>query len=104
MSSALGAVYLVAKEAKYDIPKDFSKNAKPFYVHSGNSSPVISKVRPSILMSVPSSDCITTKTHSSNDTDLLKKHANGIDNGLVKCSTNGHSNGVSNGHQKLSLL
>ena len=98
MSSALGAVYLAAKLAKYDIPRDYSKNAKPFYVHSGNNSPVISKVRPSILMSVPSSDCITTKTNSSTNSDLLEKHANGIDNGLVKCPTNGHSNGVSNGH------
>ena len=92
---------MAAKEANYDIPKDYDKNAVIFYTHKATEEAnTIKKTMPSVLKSVPSSDDIF-KGNSLKDFADSMRHANGIHKGLINGTSNGHSdgsNGVSNGN------
>ncbi|XP_037777026.1 uncharacterized protein LOC119574000 [Penaeus monodon] len=112
VTSALGAIYLGASVAKYDLPRDYGKNARAFFTHIQPESLGATKVAtPKLQMKFPKS--LTPKTQPKfpqNHTEGIQQendlenghsngHANGHSNGHANGHSNGHSNGFANGHQ-----
>ncbi|XP_042885226.1 N-acetyl-D-glucosamine kinase-like isoform X2 [Penaeus japonicus] len=103
VTSALGAIYLGASVSKYDLPRDYGKNARAFFTHVQPESLGATKVAtPKLQMKFPKS--LTPKTQPKfpqNHTEAVqceKDHENGHSNGHANGHSNGHANGHSNGH------
>lgn len=87
VTSALGATYLGAERAGYDLPRDYTKNVFTIYTHV--QTPISSH-----------SPCVQKKQHAptSISTDHITGKANGTTNGkMMNGGTNGTSSSTLNG-------
>ncbi|XP_071550736.1 N-acetyl-D-glucosamine kinase isoform X1 [Panulirus ornatus] len=92
VTSALGATYLGAQKACYDIPRDYSKNVNPFfkYIH-----PV-----PLNVSSLPFKTVSKSINANNHENGHICSNGAAIDiaNGQINGTENGiHSNGIANG-------
>ncbi|XP_064102218.1 N-acetyl-D-glucosamine kinase-like isoform X1 [Macrobrachium nipponense] len=112
VTSALGAIYMGAKEAGYDLPRDYTRNVRPFFTYVQPTPVSLAKVAALTPKTTPrntpkntprSTPLSTPKmrqkfTHDVEEEEQANGHSNGHANGHSNGHSNGHANGHSNGH------
>ncbi|KAK7072908.1 hypothetical protein SK128_011241 [Halocaridina rubra] len=109
VTSALGAIYMGAHRAGYDLPRDYARNVRPFYTHIQPSVVSLTKVSALTPKTTPrntprntprSTPLGTPKMRSRFCHESDEEQDNGLMTGLAHgLTTNGHDNGHStNGH------